>query len=229
MLERIWNSILELTAQFVIARLGRAHRAAAGPHRRHRRSSSSRWCLPAAVRGTAGPPRQAADRAAARRPASTCPGRRSRRPSPRSGVFLLLLGLVFGGLTPGPRRDRAGPDAALLAGRRRCASTTTTSARHAPTLPAVVHDGRRPASTCPGRRSGRSSARSGSCCCCSASSSAAGCCAAGVIALIATLVGWLSTPRKEYVKTVEADTTGHLENGPAPANAVAAAWRPGRS
>ena len=39
---------------------------------------------------------------------------------------------------------------------------------------------------------------------------------AGVIALIATLVGWLVDARKEYVRTVEADRTGHLENGPAP-------------
>ncbi len=36
------------------------------------------------------------------------------------------------------------------------------------------------------------------------------------IALIATLLGWLVDARKEYVKTVEADTTGHLENIPPP-------------
>ncbi len=40
--------------------------------------------------------------------------------------------------------------------------------------------------------------------------------AAGVIALIIGLVGWLPDARKEYVKTVEADRTGHLENIPAP-------------
>jgi plastocyanin len=40
--------------------------------------------------------------------------------------------------------------------------------------------------------------------------------AVGVIALVATLVGWLIDARKEYVKTVDADTTGHLENIPAP-------------
>jgi plastocyanin len=39
---------------------------------------------------------------------------------------------------------------------------------------------------------------------------------AGVIALVVTLLGWLVDARKEYVKTVEADTTGHLENIPAP-------------
>lgn len=36
----------------------------------------------------------------------------------------------------------------------------------------------------------------------------------GVIALVATLVGWLGDAVKEYGKTVEADTTGHLENPP---------------
>jgi plastocyanin len=40
--------------------------------------------------------------------------------------------------------------------------------------------------------------------------------AAGVIALVATLVGWLVDARKEYVKTVESDTTGHLEGMPPP-------------
>lgn len=38
----------------------------------------------------------------------------------------------------------------------------------------------------------------------------------GVIALVAGLIGWLSDARGEYVKTVEADRTGHLENLPAP-------------
>ena len=40
--------------------------------------------------------------------------------------------------------------------------------------------------------------------------------AAGVIALVATLIGWLVDARREYVKTVEADTTGHLESMPPP-------------
>lgn len=40
--------------------------------------------------------------------------------------------------------------------------------------------------------------------------------AAGVIALIATLVGWMGDARREYVKAEEADTTGHLDSLPAP-------------
>ena len=37
---------------------------------------------------------------------------------------------------------------------------------------------------------------------------------AGIIALIATLVGWLSDAVKEYRETVRADTTGHLAEHP---------------
>lgn len=40
--------------------------------------------------------------------------------------------------------------------------------------------------------------------------------AVGVIALVAGLVGWLTDAGKEYVETVAADRTGHLENPPAP-------------
>ena len=38
----------------------------------------------------------------------------------------------------------------------------------------------------------------------------------GVIALVVGLIGWLADARAEYVKTVEADRTGHLENPPPP-------------
>jgi plastocyanin len=38
----------------------------------------------------------------------------------------------------------------------------------------------------------------------------------GVIVLISTLVGWLADAVREYRRTVEADTTGHIENGPPP-------------
>lgn len=39
---------------------------------------------------------------------------------------------------------------------------------------------------------------------------------AGVIALVATLVGWLFDAGREYRSTIEADQTGHLEAQPAP-------------
>jgi hypothetical protein len=40
--------------------------------------------------------------------------------------------------------------------------------------------------------------------------------AVGVLALVLTLVGWLTDARREYVNAVEADRTGHLEALPAP-------------
>ena len=41
----------------------------------------------------------------------------------------------------------------------------------------------------------------------------------GVIALVSTLIGWLSDAVQEFRKAVEADTTGHLENPPPPSRA----------
>jgi plastocyanin len=38
----------------------------------------------------------------------------------------------------------------------------------------------------------------------------------GIIAFVLSIVGWMSAARKEYVKTVEADSTGHLEALPDP-------------
>ena len=40
--------------------------------------------------------------------------------------------------------------------------------------------------------------------------------AVGVFALVVGLIGWLFDARKEYVKVIEADRTGHLENLPDP-------------
>src|SRR4029078_1419060 len=40
--------------------------------------------------------------------------------------------------------------------------------------------------------------------------------AVGLLAVIVSLLGWLSDARKEYNRTVRADQTGHLETGPAP-------------
>jgi plastocyanin len=40
--------------------------------------------------------------------------------------------------------------------------------------------------------------------------------AVGLIAFVLSIVGWMTAARKEYVKTVEADSTGHLEALPDP-------------
>jgi len=39
---------------------------------------------------------------------------------------------------------------------------------------------------------------------------------AGIVVLAGALIGWLRDARREYVATVEADRTGHLDNGPEP-------------
>src|SRR4051794_1394096 len=39
---------------------------------------------------------------------------------------------------------------------------------------------------------------------------------AGVVVLVITLLGWLRDARHEFVATVDADETGHIDNGPAP-------------
>jgi plastocyanin len=41
--------------------------------------------------------------------------------------------------------------------------------------------------------------------------------AVGVIALITTLIGWLTDAVLDYRRVVEAESTGHVDNGPAPA------------
>ena len=134
------------------------------------------------------------------------------------GLFLVMLGLVFGGVILVLGVDRAGPDAALLARRGRCASTTATSVRRRTTLPADIHDGPPPGVHMPGPVVPAVLRRVRVFALLFLGLVFGGwLLAVGVIALITTLVGWLTDAVKEYVETVEADRTGHLDNGPAPA------------
>jgi len=48
--------------------------------------------------------------------------------------------------------------------------------------------------------------------------------AVGILFLVGALLGWLNDARKEWNRTVAADTTGHLENGPDPRWPKATAW-----
>src|SRR3954451_9122307 len=48
--------------------------------------------------------------------------------------------------------------------------------------------------------------------------------AVGLAFLVVALLGWLNDARKEYQRTVAADRTGHLENGPDPRWPKAMAW-----
>ena len=148
-LERIWTRLLQLTAEFVTPDWGKIIGLHPGRHRGHRRGRPA-LDVPADPDRAAGPSRQAADRAADA-------GR-----DPHAGT-VVRAGLRGGRrvpavprprlrrLDPAPRRDRAGADAAVLAGRGASASTTTTSAStRRRTLPAVVHDGPPPGVHMPG-------------------------------------------------------------------------------
>jgi len=211
MLERIWTTLLELTSQFV----------------------SPDWgvligFLPVGIVLLVVVVLLATFRALIKAP----PARRGFRPvSPQTpagihmpgpsfapafaavGVFLVMIGLVFGGV-------------ALILGAIALVLTllywlaeglriydhdigpTST------TLPAVVHDGPPPGVHVPGPSWRPFLGAFGVFALMLGLVFGEWLLAAGVIALISTLVGWLADAVKEYRKTVEADTTGHLENIP---------------
>jgi plastocyanin len=90
-------------------------------------------------------------------------------------------------------------------------------ATHAQTLPAVVHPGPPPGVHMPGPSFRPLLGALGTAALMAGLVYGGWVLAAGAIILVMTLVGWLVDARAEYVKTVEADSTGHLENIPAPA------------
>ena len=131
------------------------------------------------------------------------------------GAFTVFLGLVFGGLL-------------LLVGIVILAITLLywlaeamrvydhDLGPSAPALPAVVHDGPPPGVHMPGPSFRPILGAIGAAMLMLGLVFGEWLLAAGLVALIVTLLGWLVDARKEYVKTVEADATGHLENIPAP-------------
>ena len=163
MLERLWTSILEIMAQFVTPDWGKLIGADPGRHRDLRSSSS---CI-RTFRSLRRAPR--VRRGARRIPTRTPAGIHMPGPSfapifAAVGVFLLLLGLVFGGVILA-----LGAIALVLTllywlaeGLRiydHDVGTTTVT-----TVPVVDRRAARRASTCPVRRSARSWARSASSC-----------------------------------------------------------------
>jgi len=131
------------------------------------------------------------------------------------GAFLLFLGLVFGGV-------------ALVLGTIALVLTLLywlaeglrvydhDIAPTATVLPAVVHEGPPPGVHVPGPSWRPFVAAIGTTLLFLGLVFGEWLFAVGVIALILGLIGWLPDARKEYVKTVEADATGHLENIPEP-------------
>lgn len=131
------------------------------------------------------------------------------------GAFLLFLGLVFGGLVLVV--GAIGLVVGLLYWLREALriyehDTGATT----PALPAVVHPGPPPGVHMPGPSYRPILGAIGTAMLMLGLVFGEWVLAVGVIALVATLLGWLVDARKEYEKTEEADTTGHLENIPDP-------------
>ena len=222
MLEDLWTGILDLTAQFVIPDWGALIALLPDPHPRPRRRHPH-LDLPSPAPG-AGRPRRGKQRIDPRTPAGIhMPGPSMSPVFAAIGAFLLFLGLVFGGPILILGVDRPGPDPAVLAGRG-AADLRPRHRRHR--AGPAGRDPRRPAARRP--HAGPSFrpflGAVGTAMLMLGLVFGGWLLAAGVIALILTLVGWLVDAVKEYRKTVEADTTGHLENIPAPRTPSLLLW-----
>jgi plastocyanin len=213
MLERIWTSLLELTAQFVTPDWGAI--IAFLPvvfvlivigilivvFRRLRKAP---------------PARRGKSRIERRTPAGIhMPGPSFSPAFAAMGTFLLLLGLVFGGLTL-----ILGAIALTLTllywlaeGLRLYERDIGPSASD---LPVVVHEGPPPGVHMPGPSWRPFLGAFGVFLLFLGLVFEGWLLAVGVIALISTLVGWLTDAVQEYRRTVEADVTGHLDSGPPP-------------
>jgi plastocyanin len=214
MLEQLWNGVLDLTSQLVIPDWGRLVALALPVGTTvlvvllMARTVMQVATAPAARRGKS--------RITPATPADIhMPGPSFAPIFAAFGTFLLFLGLVFGGT-------------ALVLGAIALVLTLLywlaeglriydhDVAPTATVLPAVVHDGPPPGVHVPGPSWRPIVAALGTSLLLLGLVFGEWLLAAGVIALVLGLIGWLPDARKEYLKTVEADRTGHLENIPAP-------------
>jgi len=130
------------------------------------------------------------------------------------GSFLLFAGLVWSGpiLVLGL--------VALLLGLLYWGREALTDYDHVagdqPQLPAVIHEGPPPGVHMPGPSFRPILASLGTAIVFAGLVFGGWVLAVGVIFTIITLLGWLNDARKEYRAAVQADTTGHIENEPAP-------------
>lgn len=213
MLERLWTSILDVMAQLVTPDWGAI--IAALPVIM---VAVVLFILVLVFRGLmkAPPARRGKTRVDGRTPAGIhMPGPSFSPAFAATGTFLLLLGLVFGGITL-----VLGAIALVLTllywlaeGLRIYDKDIGPSAE---TLPAVVHDGPPPGVHMPGPSWQPFLGAVGVFLLFLGLVYGGWLLAVGVIALIATLVGWLTAAVQEYRRTVEADVTGHLDSGPPP-------------
>ena len=214
MLEEFWNGILELMAQFVIPDWG----ALIALLPVFVFVLTLVWLVLTFARIFRAPkPRRGKQRVAPRTPAGLhMPGPSFAPIFASIGAFLLFLGVVF----PGPLLLLGGIALGLTLLYWLTESVRIydhdLGVRTATELPAVVREGPPPGVHMPGPSFRPFLGAVGMGMLMLGLVFGGWLLAVGVIALIATLAGWLIDGRKEYVKTVEADTTGHLENVPAP-------------
>jgi plastocyanin len=132
------------------------------------------------------------------------------------GLFLVMLGLVFGGLTL-----FLGLIALVLTLLYWLAEGLRLYDRDvgptSPDLPEVVHDGPPPGVHMPGPSWRPFLGAFGVFALFLGLVFGGWLLAVGVIALISTLVGWLTDAVLDYRRTIDAETTGHIDNGPPPA------------
>lgn len=131
------------------------------------------------------------------------------------GAFMLFLGLVFGG--PILILGAIGFTLTLLYwGAEALHLYDRDLGATAPPLPAAVHDGPPPGVHMPGPSFLPLLAAIGMAMLLLGLVFGEWLLAVGVIAFVLSLLGWMGAARKEYVQTVEADSTGHLEPLPDP-------------
>jgi len=130
------------------------------------------------------------------------------------GTFLLFLGLVFSG--PILALGVIGLLLTLLYWGREALTDYDHVAGDDPQLPAVVHPGPPPGVHMPGPSFQPFLAALGVAVLFAGLVFGGWVLAVGVVFTIAGLLGWLNDARKEYRQVERADTTGHLENEPAP-------------
>ncbi len=211
MLEELWHQLIEITAQFVIPDWGElidlipvGLAILAGL-----------WLLSTVVRfATAGPTRRGKGRLKPVPPPGLhMPGPTYAPVFAAIGMGILLFGLVLGGIW-----IVVGVIALVLSllywGREGLAEYDHLV--HAERLPAVIHPGPPPGVHLPGPTFRPVLGALSMTVLFFGLVFGGWLLVAGVLFLAVVLIGWLSDARGEFVKTVEADETGHLENLPAP-------------
>lgn len=214
MLEQLWNGILDLVSQFVIPDWGGLIALALPVGTVVLVAIGLVWTFRRLL--TAPPARRGVRRVAPRTPAGVhMPGPSLAPIFAAIGTALLFLGLVFGGAVLA-----LGVIALVLTLLYWLAEGLRIYDRDveptSPVLPARIETGPPPGVHMPGPSFRPILGALGTALLFLGLVFGGWLLAVGVFALVVGLIGWLFDARKEYVKTIEADRTGHLESLPDP-------------